>query len=100
MVEVMRDGDGELVGVDVRNTFYIKVYGLTEEEYNETYSIMRDLFDRKGYKYIQEANRVFRRILSDLDKKNLVAENEKLKAELENNKSVSETKVRPGTIGK
>jgi len=72
----------DLVGVEVRNTHFIKINGLTWEEVQDTFEIMRVLFDRRGYLYLRQANKIFKEQIEELKKQDLVAENQQLKQKL------------------
>ena len=86
MVEIIETEDGELVGVSARNVWYIKFYGITREEYDETCSIIKQLFAGKGYKYVTEANKLFKQIIEVNKNEALVAENQALKEKVEEKK--------------
>lgn len=86
----------DLVGVEVRNTHFLKLNQLTWEEVQDTFDIMRTLFDRKGYLYLREANRLFREKIDDMKKQDIIAENLALKDKLAKKEGVS----LPKTIGK
>jgi hypothetical protein len=82
MVELIENEDGELVGVTARNVWYIKFYGITREEYDETCNVIKQLFGGEGYKYIAEANKLFKEIIDKQKNDELTAENSRLKEEL------------------
>jgi hypothetical protein len=88
--------DIDLVGVEVRNTNFIKINGLTWEEVQDTFEIMRKLFDRRGYLYLREANNIFKEKIKALENEDLIAENLALKKELEVKKGTAV----PKTMGK
>lgn len=81
MVEII-ENDGELIGVSARNVWYIKFYGITREEYDETCNIIKQLFEGKGFKYITEANKLFKQIIEQQKNERLAIENEELKQKL------------------
>lgn len=82
MVEIMKDNDGELVGVEVRNSFYLKIYGLTEEEYKDACKNIKEVFGGKGYKYIAWANDLLNKNREAQELEVLAAENQALKEKL------------------
>lgn len=87
--------DDELIGVEVRNTHFLKINGLTWEEVQDTFDIMKTLFDRRGYLYLREANKMFRERIDELKKQDLIAENLALKDKL----AKKEGAGAPKTIG-
>ena len=86
----------DLVGIEVRNTHFLKLNQLTWEEVQDTFDIMRTLFDRKGYLYLREANRIFREKIEDMKKHDVIAENLALKDKL----AKKDGAMVPKTIGK
>jgi hypothetical protein len=96
MSEPLEIGEDELVGVEVRNTNFIKINGLTWEEVQDTFEIIKTLFNRRGYLYLREANRMFKDKIEALKNNDLVAENLSLKQKLEE-KGASRV---PKTLGK
>jgi hypothetical protein len=82
MVEVYETEDGELVGVSARNTWFIKFYGITREEYDDTTRVIKELFKGKGYLYLREANRIFTEKINELKNEEIVRENQALKQKL------------------
>lgn len=95
MVEVVETESGELVGVSARNVWYMNIYGLTREEYDETCDIIRKLFNGRGYKYVAEANKLFKQLIEQQKNDKIVAENEALKQKL----AEKEASRLPKTIG-
>lgn len=88
--------DDDLVGVEVRNTNFIKINGLTWEEVQDTFEIIKTLFGRKGYLYLREANKMFKEKIVELKTNDLIAENQELKQKL----SEKEASRSPKTLGK
>lgn len=95
MVEVYENEDGELVGVSARNTWFIKFYGITREEYDDTTKVIKQLFNGKGYLYLREANRIFSEKINELKNEEVVQENMLLKQKLAEKEGVKA----PKTIG-
>jgi len=95
MVEVIEQ-DGEIIGVEVRNTNFMKFNGLTWEEVQDTFDIIKVLFNRRGYLYLREANRMFKSKIDELKNNELLNENHKLKQKLEEKEGNSV----PKTLGK
>ena len=95
MVEIIED-EGELIGVEVRNTHFIKINGLTWEEVQDTFNIMRTMFERKGYLYLREANKMFKEKAEVLKNEALIAENQSLRHKLNEKQGA----MAPKTIGK
>jgi len=94
-IEVIEE-DGELIGVEVRNTKFMKFNGLTWEEVQDTFEVIRKLFDRQGYLYLREANKLFKKMIDDKEKALLEAENSELKQKLEEKSGV----MAPKTLGR
>ena len=82
MVEVIETEDGELIGVTARNTWFIKFYGITREEYDDVANVIKTLFNGKGYLYLREANRIFKEKIDEFKNIELRVENQRLKKEL------------------
>lgn len=94
MVELIETENG-LIGVSARNVWYVNIYGLTREEYDETCDVIRTLFAGRGYKYIAEANKIFKELIDKQKNEALILENQKLKSELKEKEASSV----PKTIG-
>ena len=97
VVEV-KDEDGEMVGVTARNTYFMKFYGLTREEYDDVCRLIKDQFQGKGYLYLREANRIFLESMYEAKYNKLLAENEELKKKIEEDKKSKTPKTMGGGI--
>lgn len=85
----------ELIGVGSRNSWHIRINFLTEEEFRDTCNIIKNLFDKKGYKYIQESNKLFKEKIEEQKKSVLLEENKALKEKI----AEKEALAVPKTLG-
>ena len=90
-----KDEDGELIGVEARNTYYIKLRNLTQEEYEETCLIIKEVFGRRGYLYVRAANQYFSTLRDRQRIESLKQENEELRKRIDSALAKGELKVAP-----